>query len=147
MYSNITHKFPVFRLKARGIYPIETCVVLDPMISTSFQYLQFDVLFLHSLVWAMQTFLDRLQNTPNSRDGMMQGTKTLNLLRERLTHQALATSDVTISVVATLVTIASATRDLEAARKHMTGLSKMISLRGGLKTLKENPQAQLKVYR
>lgn len=124
------------------------------MDQTWFQYLQSDVLYFHSLVYSTQIYLDRIMrdyspsSPPNRQDGNVHGTKTLTLLRERLAEPAgMATSDTTVSVVVSFVTIAAVVGDREVAGRHMEGLARIVELRGGLGTLRGSPQTLIKVYR
>ncbi|KAK3684052.1 putative necrosis-inducing factor-domain-containing protein [Podospora appendiculata] len=62
-------------------------------------------------------------------------------------HSGTAVSDATIAIIMTLCMVADAMGDPEAAKKHINGLHKIVTLRGGLGALRHNYTLQLKVCR
>ncbi|KUJ15199.1 uncharacterized protein LY89DRAFT_106229 [Mollisia scopiformis] len=139
--------FKFFTILMQAMYPIQLCLSVDSRNTVWMEYLQTDTMFLHSQLWLAQTYFDWTQNRPPSRRALLHESKTLHLLRHRVTDPSTATSDQTISVVVTLVNMTALSGHRELARKHMAGLSKMVSVRGGLRALRENTQLQLKVCR
>lgn len=130
-----------------SLYPVEMCVDFEPINSFWFQYLSKDAAYLHSSLWATQSYFDWLQGRPASSMAMIHQGKALGLLREKLNKSAPDGSDMTLAVVVTLVMMTGLVGDLAAAKTHMAGLHRMIMLRGGLCVLKENRQLQIKACR
>lgn len=98
-------------------------------------------------MWSTQEYFDWLQGRAHSYLSMTHQAKTLSLLQKRLDEGSRDVSDTTIAVVVTLVMMAALTGDSGSATKHMTGLHKMVLLRGGLDSLKHNTQIQIKACR
>ena len=70
------------------------------------------------------------------------------MLQRRIYDPVLAISDITILVVACYAMItALVSSEPESSRKHMTGLYKMVELRGGVRAFKNNDQLRVKLCR
>lgn len=79
---------------------------------------------------------------------MKHAQEALTMLQQRIYDHRLATSDVTILVVACYAMItALVSSEPEASRKHMAGLYKMVELRGGVRAFKHNGQVRVKLCR
>lgn len=129
------------------MYPIELCVAFDYRGSIWFQYLQSDPMYLHSTLWTSQAYFDQVKGQGSSLASMNHEANTLHLLQRRMVNPKIATTDITIAVVVTLVMMTIILGNHEAARKHMAGLHMIVNMRGGLHVLKENSQLQIKVCR
>ena len=74
--------------------------------------------------------------------------KTLQLLRERLSHekdQALTTP--TVSAILALAAHAHFVGNFESAKHHLGGLRKIVNLRGGIATFKDNAKLLVEILR
>lgn len=147
LYCLFAHCCLVCTIIKQSMYPIELCLEFDYRGSIWFQYLQMDPIYLHSTLWTAQAYFDWIKGHGSSLASMYHETNTLHLLQKRVTDSRMATTDITISVVVTLVMMTILLGNHEASRKHMAGLHKMVNIRGGLYVFKENPQLQLKVCR
>lgn len=80
---------------------------------------------------------------------LVHSVKALTILQQRLARSdhELPISDSTILVVVGLTMAATAAGDLETAQKHLTGLRKMVELRGGIPAFTVNRQLQTKILR
>ena len=124
------------------------CLSFDPRNSFWFEYLSLDAAYLHSLLWAAQTYFNSLvHGHPDARNTIFHEHQTISLLQKRLGDIQLATSDSTICVVTLLVMMTVLSGRLTTARKHLEGLHRIVTLRGGLRQLKTNTQLQIKVCR
>lgn len=126
---------------------MESHMALDVNNSVWFQYLLSDAMHLYSLLWSTQEHFDWLQGFPPSNTSMRYKAKALCLLQKRLGEDSLAISNTTIVAVVTLLFFTALKGDHECATKHMAGLHKIVTLRGGLYSLKENKQVHLSVCR
>ena len=75
--------------------------------------------------------------------------ETIKLLRKRLAHDddAVRLSFTTAAAVMGLTGHAFWTGNSESARHHMEGLNKIVTLRGGVATFKENPKLLIEILR
>jgi hypothetical protein len=73
----------------------------------------------------------------------------LNILQQRLAkgHLMSSTFDSTILVVVGMTITAIALGSLETAQKHVTGLGRMVALRGGSTAFESNRRLQTKILR
>ena len=108
-----------------------------------------DICCLHSMMFSVRAFVDNGLHNHSSTLACFHYGQTLQLLQARLNgfDQTLAISDSTIMVVITLAQAAELTRDLTAVANHVNGLSKMVSLRGGVRALNTHNNMQVKVCR
>ncbi|CZR59936.1 uncharacterized protein PAC_09831 [Phialocephala subalpina] len=117
-------------------YPIELCLT-QPNNSIFIEYLALDALYCQLAVWASQAYFD-----------IKHAQETLAMLQQRIYDHQLATSDVTILVVACYAMItALVSSEPESSRKYMMGLYRMVELRGGAKAFQHNDQIQVKLCR
>jgi uncharacterized membrane-anchored protein len=88
-----------------------------------------------SLLFTVDAFQAARRGLPAQGAGQTHLTKALHLLQKSLNDREASTSYSTMVVVASLATAALIVGDLEAAQKHLDGLTRMLELRGGLKSL------------
>lgn len=129
------------------MYPIEICLSVYLRSTIWFDYLHYDAIYLHSLLWTTQAYFDWICHHETSEAVMVHMSKTLTLLKRRLSDSRLAVADTTIFVVVLLVTTSALFNDKPAAMRHMDGLYRMVTLRGGLGVLRENTQMRIEVCR
>lgn len=89
------------------------------------------------------------RNENNSSMALSHSVKALTILQQRLAggDHELPTSDTTILVVVGLTMAATALGDLQTALMHLTGLRKMVDLRGGISAFTLNRKLQTKILR
>lgn len=90
---------------------------------------------LHTVVFTAQVFHDTFIGPSCGRTAEFHLAKTLAILQQSLNDGTEATSNETMAVVTSLAMAAFILGDIETARKHMDGLSRMVTLRGGFKAL------------
>lgn len=127
------------------MYPVEACV--QPGDRQWVEYLAYDRAYVHSVLTATQGFFDYIREARFSDRTMHYLNTSLSLLRHNLIRDDLATSDSTISTVLSLALMADLLEDAQAARQHIQGLYQIISLRGGIRSLRYNTELQSKVLR
>jgi len=113
---------------------MEICLKVDPARAPWFGCLLSDEIFLHSILFTAYACSHPVSEESQGSLALYHCATTLGLLRERLAdlESKDATSDATIMTVITLAGVAEYLGDRNAARNHREGLSKMVSLRGGL---------------
>ena len=89
----------------------------------------------HAVVFTTQAFYERTYGVSYARTPQFHLAKTLKYLQESLNNPSDATSNSTLSVVASLAIGEVLLGELETAGKHMDGLARMIELRGGFGNL------------
>jgi len=126
----------------RVIFPLLVGIGFQADTSESLYPLVLDSAALHITAFAVEEFIDRIlrgkENKPNP-PALLHFHKGLNLLRERLLGEDDDTkiSDSTISIVLKLASIAHFDREPQAAKTHMQGLHKIVSLRGGMDVIQD----------
>lgn len=108
-----------------------------------------DICCIHSMMFSLRAFVDP---GPSSRLAAFHLAQTLHLLQARLHDFGLgqrdsALSDSTIMTIVFLVMSSEFAGDFAAAEKHLDGLLKIITLKGGLKCLSTHNNVQVKVCR
>ncbi|KAF4953423.1 hypothetical protein FSARC_12392 [Fusarium sarcochroum] len=96
------------------------------------------------------TYLDVIQgHTDDSVNALTHFVKALNILQHRLAkgHLTSSTSDSTILVIIGMTITAIALDDLDTAQKHIVGLHRMVTLRGGISAFGSNRRLQTKILR
>ncbi|KAI8656385.1 hypothetical protein NCS56_01242400 [Fusarium sp. Ph1] len=95
-------------------------------------------------------YLDYLEgHTGNAQNALAHHTTALNALQRRLSvgNMDISTSNSTVLTVVGLTTAALAFGDVDIAQKHMRGLHKMVTLRGGISTISHDKRLQTKLCR
>lgn len=93
------------------------------------------MLALHFTIYIAKGYQHYQRGMPGLNPSLLQhNIKTLALLQQRLANgnKALCTSDSTIRVVVGFAKVAALKGDAEGATRHLKGLHKMVSMRGGL---------------
>ncbi|UPL01982.1 hypothetical protein LCI18_012916 [Fusarium solani-melongenae] len=120
----------------------EQSLWLEPVLS--------DVACFHFTMFISKMYLDYLEgHTGNTQNALTHHTKALNALQRRLSagNMEISTSDPTVLTVVGLTTAALAFGDVDIAQKHMRGLHKMVTLRGGISTFSHDKRLQTKICR
>ena len=104
-------------------------------------------------MFSVRAFVDRASHDDQiSRLAAFHHARTLQLLQARLNafeqgQQDIVFRDSTIMVISTLAEAAELTGDFPAAKNHLDGLLKIVSLRGGVGSLNTHNNMQVKVCR
>jgi hypothetical protein len=119
------------------IYPTHLCLVVRPSSGGWFASLWTDVVYFHALLFSAGILADTSQGGLISAPSMKYLSDTIRLLQKRLSEPdpKLAASDATIMTVVGLSAAAAICGDMDAARNHVSGLFRLVELRGGLATL------------
>jgi hypothetical protein len=120
----------------------EQSLWLEPILS--------DVACFHFTMFISKMYIDYLEgHTGNTQNALAHHTKALNALQRRLSagNMDISTSDSTVLTVVGLTTAALAFGDVDIAQKHMRGLHKMVTLRGGISTFSNDKRLQTKLCR
>lgn len=128
------------------MYPYEICLRTHPVERGWFPYMISDICCLHSMLFAAKKYLGGSEALYSAD---LHYARTLQLLQARVDAHGRGSiiSDTTMMVVITLGAAAEMTDDLETAANHVDGLSKMVALRGGVKSLDLVKNMQVKVCR
>lgn len=117
--------------------------------------LAFDSAYLHAMIFTSQYYFDVLKpgltssNSSVSKTSMLHYLKALKLLRERMANgnDDIRLSDTTATTIMTLVCYARLTGDDKSARHHLEGLYKIVNLRGGVSSFKDNSKLLVEILR
>lgn len=119
-----------------GLSPFEACVQVHNIDDQLFAYMMGDPLMFHLALFQVRVHFDsKAEGGYSSPATFSHLTKLLSLLQKRLNSLPLAISDQTILVVIALTMAAHDSGNESAAMKHMAGLRKIVSLRGGVRAL------------
>lgn len=119
------------------IYPTHLCVVVRPSSGGWFASLWTDVVYFHALLFSAGILADTSRGGLISTPSMKYLSDTIRLLQNRLNESdpKLVASDATIMTVVGLSATAAICGDMDAARNHVSGLFRLVEVRGGLATL------------
>jgi hypothetical protein len=104
------------------------------------------------MIFTSQYYFDAIlppKSSPVNQRTLLHFLKTLRLLRERFAHDDDQTklSNTTVAAVMAIAGHAHWTGDSTSAKHHMEGLYRMVSLRGGVATLRDNPKLLIEILR
>ncbi|KAF2868652.1 hypothetical protein BDV95DRAFT_609565 [Massariosphaeria phaeospora] len=131
-----------------SLSPLEVCVDFDTVERQSFDLLLKDSVFLETAL-LMSSLLDDfalVRASPGSRT-LHHLRKTLALLNTSLSEKDGHLKESTLYVVVTLTILSAVLGDWHAANAHITGLQRIVKLRGGIKFLQTRPKLHYKVDR
>jgi hypothetical protein len=109
-------------------------------------------MYLHAMAFGTQAFFSWVSGRKNfltDQGASLHFGKTVGLLRERLLlddDKAKVTNQ-TIFVIITLAVHARVAGEHEFANHHLVGLRKIVNLRGGTATFKDNPSMLIAIFR
>ena len=132
--------------------PLETCIFFGRRAEAWIAPLASDPAYLHVMFFTSQyyfdTILPRNFSIVNQRS-LPHFLEAVKLLRERLAHDddEARLSYTTAAAVMGLTGHALWTGNCESARHHMEDLSRIVSLRGGVASFKENPKLLIEILR
>lgn len=130
------------------MFPLEPCILFEKKDTQWLEPMFFDAVYLNATVFATMTFAGLLSSQSNQTAGSY-FTTTLQLLQERLSLQdeKLKVSDPTLMAVWTLAMHSVFVGEYRTARQHISGLRKMIELRGGLDNLRGNTKLIIEILK
>lgn len=143
----------VIELGKYGTYPYEVCLHVHTVERGWFPYMISDICCIHSMMFGLRAFIDKpRQNGENKRLAAFHYSQTLQHPQARIDAFEKDTNgfvfdDSTIMVVINLAMAAEFEGDLTTVRTHVDGLLKMVSLRGGFRSLSMHNNLQVKVCR
>ena len=112
----------------------------------------FDAAYLHAMAFGTQAFFSWAlgrNSFPAGDCASVHLVKTLRLLRERLllNDERQMLTNQTMSVILTLAVYARFTVDSTSGKNHLLGLRKIVNLRGGIFTFRDNPSLLTEIFR
>lgn len=127
---------------------LDGCVDFDCLDSPSFHGLVNDLVALHSILAASSAVTDliRHENNPGPDTGFYLG-KTVSILSKTLDRNDAYQEESVLYAVTTLALVAAVFGDWEAAAAHLTGLQRIVQLRGGLEFLSTRTKLHFKLDR
>ena len=137
----------VFTIIKQSMYPVEVCVDFELAESQWLRYLALDRAYVYSCLFTSRGIYDYVRDAKFGPVALAYRDRSLQLLRLNLTKDKAAVTDSTLAVVMSLALFSEQRGDLEEAETHMQGLYRLVNLRGGIETLRENYQLQIKVCR
>ncbi|KAH8892276.1 hypothetical protein GQ53DRAFT_686240 [Thozetella sp. PMI_491] len=144
MREAVHNYFAVMKVQA---HPVESCLDYGTTEWPIFEYLASDKAFVHSLLFVSYAYFDMRRRQPPGASAAAEMGKTMVALQSNIGSRGLATADTTIFAVLALLMCADIFEDSTAAEKHLAGLRQMLSLRGGLQSLRDNVTLQIKCCR
>ncbi|KEF56386.1 uncharacterized protein A1O9_07967 [Exophiala aquamarina CBS 119918] len=143
----------VIELGKYGTYPYEVCLHVHAVERGWFPYMISDICCIHSMMFGLRAFLDKTRDSRKNKSlAAFHHSQTLQHLQARINAfekdpNAFVFDDSTIMVVINLAMTAEFEGDLTTVRTHVDGLLKMVSLKGGLRSLSMHNNLQVKVCR
>ncbi|OGM47778.1 hypothetical protein ABOM_003239, partial [Aspergillus bombycis] len=138
-------------MSKRTLFTLERYISFQKKTDQWHDLLIVDPVYLHGMAFIAQDFFDGLSGWrfKANKPASLHFLKTLQLLRERLAlpDEQAKTSDATIMVVLFLTTHAHIREDLDSAKNHLTGLHKIVDLRGGMANLAYDVNLKTEIYR
>ena len=143
---------PVSSIAKQLLFPLETCIFFERRAENWIAPLAVDPAYLHAKIFTSLYYFDVI--LPRRSSYASQGTlhhhhKALSLLRERLLYgnDDARLSNNTVSVVLGLAGHAFWTGDSRSATNHLEGMRKIVNLRGGLNTFRDNEKLLVEILR
>ncbi|KAK5213575.1 hypothetical protein LTR41_001154 [Exophiala xenobiotica] len=136
-----------------GIYPYEICLRVHPVQRGWFPCMISDLCCVHSMMFSVHAFVNNATCSGQlSRLAAFHYDQTLQLLQARINAfehglRDAIFGDSTLMVIITLAMAAQLAGDSVAAQNHVDGLLKIVTLRGGLRSLNTHTNVQVKVCR
>ena len=134
------------------LFPLETCILFERRAEAWIAPLAVDPAYLHAMIFTSQYYFDAIATrrfSIVSHQALPHFLRTLKLLRERFAYgdNQSRLSNTTAIIVLGLAGYAHCIGDSNAARHHMKGLCKIIHLRGGVSTFRDNPKLLIETFR
>lgn len=133
-----------------SVTPLERCVDFDKFDSIPFRLVFTDAAYLNSILCSTSAIHDLASPTWNGQPGRTTALylcKTLSLLRDRVGQRNVMEDEAMLYAVIQLAVLAAVFGDWEAAIAHISGLQKIVQLRGGIEFLRARPKLRFKLDR
>lgn len=139
-----------YNIADRNKTPLDRCVDLDCLESSSFEWLFTDTAFLHSILcasYAITDFMSPQWNGNPGRKTVFHLRETLSLLRVRMQDEHVYQDEAVLRIIMNLTLLAAVFGDWVAASAHFEGLHRIVHLRGNTTFLKARPTLHFKLDR
>ncbi|KAF2441897.1 hypothetical protein P171DRAFT_418755 [Karstenula rhodostoma CBS 690.94] len=145
--QQLLYKIFSFKTLEQGKPPLERCIDFTLWDNACFEWLQSDIAFLQSVLTsaAMVDDTNRLSKKQPGNKMWHHLNRTMNILNSRLSNEVTHVQDSTLNVVLTLSILACAMGDHAAVRAHLSGLYRIVQLRGGIAFLLERPMLHFRI--
>jgi hypothetical protein len=143
---------PVSSIAKQILFPLEICIFFERRAENWIAPLAVDPAYLHAKIFSSLYYFDvvlsRKSSTAKQRT-LRHHLKTLEFLRERFLYadDEARLSNNTVSAVLSLAGHAFWTGDSKSATHHMEGLYKIVNLRGGVTTFRDNVKLLAEILR
>jgi hypothetical protein len=145
--------FTVSSVSKSAIFTLESYFYFDRSKKNKLwvEPLTVDAAYLHAMIFTTTAYFDWIlpQKPPNlSQRSSIQLLKALSLLRDKLSAiNPGRLDDSTVAVILSLAAHAHIVGDGQAVRHHLSGLHKIINLRGGIDSFREHPKLLIEILR
>ncbi|KAF2799741.1 hypothetical protein K505DRAFT_413483 [Melanomma pulvis-pyrius CBS 109.77] len=129
------------------VSPIEVCVNVDPLQPNYFAWPFYDVTFFHAAMLTTSATNDFMLKRPMTKTTYFHLRRTLHFLNQKLCEEDAFLVDSTVYVIVMLTLMAATFGDSNAAGAHMSGLQRIVKLRGGMEYLRCTPKLHYKLDR
>lgn len=131
---------------------METCIFFERRAEEWIAPLAVDPAYLHAMIFTSQYYFDAIvarNSSPFNQRTLAHFLKALGLLRERFAHcdDQSKLSNSTAAAVMGLAGHAHWMGDYKSARHHMKGLCKIVNLRGGVTSFRDNTKLLVEILR
>jgi hypothetical protein len=143
---------PVSSIAKQILFPLEICILFERRGEAWIAPLAVNPAYLHAKIFTSLYYFDvvlpRRSSLANQRT-LRHYFKTLRLLHERVLYDdnEVRLSNNTVAAVLGLAGHAYWTGDSKSATHHMEGLCKMVNLRGGVTTFRDNVKLLAEILR
>jgi hypothetical protein len=129
-----------------AMYPTNFHIIFGGVSSLCVHFLTQNSMFLHTSLFMTEAYADSAQGRPYGASASRHLAKALPLLQKNLEDRTAVTAYTTIGTIVMLTMIADLMGDVDVARKHIQGLHRIVTIRGGIDKL-GNGQIQVKCCR
>ncbi|CAH0036788.1 unnamed protein product [Clonostachys rhizophaga] len=144
--SSPQSSFRSFSTLNSGMYPPKFCLVYDIFDSCWLKFMIQDLLFSYTAQFIAEAFTSWEYGGALGARASSLLSQVLVTLQQAIEDNETATADATIGTVLFLTLAADIAGDTSGAMKHLRGLQKIVSIRGGVRKL-NSTQLQGKCYR
>jgi len=132
------------------LFPLESCIFFDRRAEVWIAPLALDPAYLHTMIFTADFYFDNLQHSSLPKQNLLPHyVKALKILRERFASddERVKVSNSTMAAVMALAGHAHLTGNHAAARNHLEGLRKIVSLRGGERSFGDSAKLLVEILR
>ena len=134
------------------LFCLESCILFERRAEEWIAPMAVDSAYLHSRIFSSQYFFDAILPRKPSNSSALTSShylKTIRLLRNRLENDSdqVRLSNTTAAAVLSLACHAHIAGDSKSAKHHLDGLRRIVNLRGGIATFRENSKLLVEILR